>query len=247
MPKRKRLLINMIDSIGAVEEGDNSTAQMLFYKRATPEQVVVEELSENRPTVEPKKGARMADIDLSVLDEDTQAAFVALTAERDEALAKVAELEVEAVALTEIAAEDEADGVEKASPELVAKLRDELAQTAEALAKELGDRRVREWISKAEPFKDMLGNADEVGPVLEQIDRAVPEAAEKMVQWLTAASQRVDMAKLFAEAGNAGSETDPLSKQAEYVKAHPELEPSIAKSRFWIENPDAVAALREEA
>lgn len=223
-----RLYVDELVSVGMVNAGDNPGSEVVIYKSR-----------DNTPTPEPvvsitrKAGSLPTEgkvsMDLSVIeDADLRKSIEDEIVEKD---ARIAELEA--------AATPPDDPVEKADPEvqeLISKLREDLD-------KERSDRRTSEFVGKAEPFAMLLGKADEMGPVLDALEAAAPEAYEKLEHALTAASQRDELSKLFSEVGTGEGEgeSDPISKRDVWVEKNKTTSETVgqARKRYWSENPEA--------
>lgn len=148
----------------------------------------------------------------------------ASVADSTELEARIAELEAERTALTEmtnedlaalrgfeLAKRDETEDVMKNVPE---DIRKRLEDAEAAVAKMQKDARDRDFIAKAAEFGHIAGAA-EFGPVLEEIDRKAPEAAQKMVTYLKAAEARIAESNLFAEFGATGSDSETPGAKGE--------------------------------
>lgn len=186
-------------------------------------------------TAEQEKEHRMGDLDLSGLEEELREQIEAhITAEVEKQVAEQAP------------EPEEEEDVLKTAPEevqtLVKNLQDELA--SERLEKQR-----TEWIGKAEPLADLLGDAKEIGELLRELDAAAPEATGKLYPTLEAASQRLEMGELFKEKGKSGAEEPTYeSRRDAWVKENRTEGESLAEAnaRFAKEHPDAVRASREE-
>ena len=185
---------------------------------------------ENAPT---EPGVRM---DLSAIeDQELRKSIEDTIAEKDNQISD----------LTDQVDKVEADPTEDASDEVKAILKeqaDKLEKVTEDLAKERQERRTAEYIEKAKPLEVLLGKADDIGPVLAELAEAAPEAFAKLEAPLTAASQRKELAALFAEtgAGEGEGESDPISKRDAWVKENKKDTESAqqANARFWKEHPE---------
>lgn len=175
--------------------------------------------------------------------------------ETKELEARVAELETERQALTDMPIEeiaalrgddltkfakaDEVDDVMKGLPEDVRK---RLEDAEARVAKMEQDARARDFIVKAADFGH-IGGAAELAPVLEEIDRKAPEAAKALDTYLKAAEARIAESGLFAEVGAAG---DTGASDAPADKAAAMIEKFVADgmprheaiTKVFSENPD---------
>jgi hypothetical protein len=140
----------------------------------------------------------------------------------------------------------EPDPVDEASDEVKAVLKaqaDELDKVRKDLADERSARLTAEYVGKAEPLAGLLGDPQEVGPVLAELADKSPDAYAKLEGALVAASQREDLAKLFSEigAGEGEGESDPIDKRDSWVEKNktPDETPGQARARYWVENPEA--------
>ena len=229
------LFIKDIESVGAVDRGDNPEADILFWKRR--EATVTPDGGET-------KGPVMVDgFDLTGLPAETAEALSAhiekLAAERDAALAALPEEE----------------SVEKAldpdTADLIAKFQADLAEKDEALKVEKALRRDTESVAKVrqDGLETLLGKAEEVGPVLRTLEDAAPEAYASLYGNLVAAAQRVDLAKALGELGENKGETTPEELRDAWVKKQIASDPNAdihkLRAQFWTLNPDLVAESRE--
>lgn len=232
-----RLFVDELVSVGLVPDGDNPEAEVVIYKNRP-----VKEPGSNMTTKKTTAGSgpttREVNMDLSAIEDQDL---------RKSVEDKIAELESTISELTpeeEPVVKAESDQVQ----ELITKQQEEIADLRKDLDEERADRRTKEYVVKAEEFQGLLGSADESGPVLAAIADKAPEAYEQLEGWLTAASQRKDMAKLFSTlgTGEGEGESDPIAKQDAWVKANKQDGESDiqARSRFWTENPDAVEESR---
>lgn len=127
----------------------------------------------------------------------------------------------------------------------VAKAQAEKIETLEKrLADETAKWRAVDFAKRASEFEKMLGKPEDIGPVLDALEQASPEAYGKLETALKAAAGRVDLSKLFAEFGEgAGAEADPMTKRDAYVaKARQDgRTESVAALRkeFWDAHPEA--------
>ncbi|MFH2055879.1 MAG: hypothetical protein ABIJ61_07970 [bacterium] len=216
----RRLKIEEIDSVGAVDEGDNPPASLLFWKRRKAPVGGV-----------PEKGV-----------------FVAETVEPEE-LVKAAE-EIEAEAVSEpVEAVVEIEEVSK-QVEKIAEISAERDAAITALAEEVAKRQRSEWVEKAKPFELLLGSAETIGPALGKIADALPEEYARLEAAFKAALARQDLTKILGEVGkDSGESGSPADLRDRFVKEfrmlHPEATVEQARVRFWQDNPDMKQASRE--
>jgi len=158
--------------------------------------------------------------------------------------------------IAELSKEPDPDPVEDADPQVQALLKaqkEELAKVSDDLAKERKARRTAEFIQKAEPLGILLGKAEEVGPVLEELEGAAPEAYTKIEGMLNAALSRTELADILKEfgAGEGEGDNDPIAQRetfvkdfiTDYLKEHSEASREEAEvygnAAFWKAHPEA--------
>lgn len=196
------LFIKELFSIGAVDAGDNPEAEIVFWKKRK---------AKTPDGGETEKGDRMegllTDLDLSALPDDTRDELLLrvekLAAERDEALAHV---------------EPEPEPVEKQldpdTAELIAKAKADAEEARAELAIEKARREKGELVAKitGDGLDVLLGAADQVADTLAVIRDRAPEQFDTLYANLTAAAQRVDLAKtLGLEIGENPGEPEILT------------------------------------
>ena len=232
------LFIKDLVSIGAVDNGDNPDAEIVFWKR-------------RKAKGQPEQGAtesnRMIEgIDLTGVPEATAealtTAFEVLKAERDAAL--------EAVPAPTVEVE-----VEKALPDDVAELIAKATQEADIakaeLAVEVAKRRDAELVMKIrdDKLEPLLGAADEIAPNLRKLQEGAPEAFDAIYTNLMAAAQRLDLSDVLKEIGSNPGEADNsyegqrdayVNKRVAELKqpASPDLIIKL-RSEFAMTNPNA--------
>jgi len=301
---RFRLFVDKIVSIGAVGEGDNPEARILFSKRkfgseerdqaaargaAMPDgsyPILTEQDLRNaiqaigrakNPDAVKRHIIRRArtlgatgmlpeewtkdigkatreilmEFDLSALDDDTRTTveeFVAdVERQRDDALAEIAKLREE----------NDPEPVEKELPDdvqlLIKERDDRIAVLEETVEKARAEARDAEYVEKARELEPMLGNPDEVGPVLRRLADAAPDDTDSLLNMLKAAAQLPELASIFKEIGQAGGDeqVDVVAKRDEWVNDYMEknTDTSIHKARaaFWKAHPEYASQMREEA
>lgn len=234
-----RLFIDKIISVGAVPEGDDPAATITFFK-ASPHGE--EHTTPDRGTDDERED-RM-DFDLSALDEEIAKSVSEHVAALE---ARITELEAASV-------EPETDtDILKTAPdevrELVAKQQEQIADLAKALEAQAAEKRDAEFVAKAADL-GILGDPDEVGPVLGAIADAAPDAWGQLEAMLTAVAQRSDLGEVFKEYGRNEPTSDPMARRDAYVVKQRDLGDKRPvdelRAEFWAENRDAVRALREE-
>ena len=238
------LHVTELTSVGVVSEGDNPGAEIMFYKKRK---------DVNAVSVESMNGDEMS-LDITALPDEAQEHISELAKAAEDAATQITALEAQIAALTPTADVVEVE-VGKASDEvqtLIAKQREQLDEQAEALQVEVAKRRDTEFIAKvrSDNLEGLLGNADEVGPVLRTIADASPDAFEKLYAPILAAVQRVKLAKAFEELGSNDGDTDPIARQTAWVSKQKQDGTDRTDSQlrvdFWAAHPDAVAAERDK-
>ena len=214
----RRLKIEEIDSVGAVDEGDNPPASLLFWKRRKSEPVKGVFVAE---TVEPEelvKAAPVEEIEAEAVSEPVEAVveieevskqveeIAKISAERDAAITALAE---------EVAKRQRSEWVEKAKPfEL-------LLGSAETIGPALGkiaDQLPEEYARLEAAFKAALARQD--------LTKILGEVG-----------------KDSGVTGTPNERRDSWVK--EFRMLHPEATVEQARVRFWQDNPDMKQASRE--
>lgn len=245
----KQDLANAIKAFGRA--GNKEAAKRHIIKRARalgatemlPESWNVTKVSTSAGSATVNEGDGMP-MDLSAIDDADLRKSIEDAIEGLEA--QIAE---QAEKLTEL---DPPDPIEKADDEvrqLIEKERAERETLQKKLDEEVAKRRVSEFVAKARPLEALIGKADEMGPVLEELERKAPEAYAKLDGALTAASQRSELSALFAKYGTEGdAEGDPIGRRDAFVKSYLAENPGKseveARAEFWTRNPDAKQDLR---
>lgn len=238
----RRLTIVELDSVGAVDAGDNEPARIGFWKRRKHAPEVGETTL---------KGVLMPDESITQAEEGATPE----TVETDKGggagdLAK--QVEAEAVAEAAETAVEAEDLAKRALEEEVTKARQERDAAQAALAEEVDKRLNAEWVVKARPYELLLGPAVEVGPLFRKINETAPDEFTRLEAALTGAMARADLAKILSEVGkDADGETGTANEQrdqwvAEYRKANPTVNEADARGLFWKSHPEAKQASREE-
>jgi hypothetical protein len=218
--RRKRLTIDEIDSVGAVDEPDNPPASLLFWKRKPTEKTA------------PEAGA---DPEGVTMDEATETV-------------KVEEAEV--AKIEEVVADDPVELAKRQAAEEVEKARQERDVAVEQLAEEVSKRLDGEWVQKMRPFELLLGPAEVMGPTLRKIAAACPDEYTALEAALRAAAERANLAKILVEVGeNTGTTLSAVEQRDRFVadmrKAHPAMSEAQARAAFWEQHPEAKKASRE--
>ena len=226
-----RLHVDQIVSIGAVAAGDNEPSVIQFWKRKTIEPA---------PGPVNKKGDSMP-FDIASLSDEAREYVTGLQAQ-------VAELTETPVPLP--------DGL----PSLVTKRLDEQDATIEkervekaALAKEIADlreeRATEKYAARAAQLENLLGNREDVAPVLQAIAKDSPEASALLHEMFDTLIVKDVMAPLMAELGDSaavGSAKDQVAVfAAEIRKANPDVTLAAARAQAWSEHPELKALDRE--
>lgn len=232
-----RLFVNALKSVGLVGAGDDPEAQVTFWKSKDSEMRTTDpDVTKVLTSAEsaPGQGDSMPELDLSAIEsEDIRKAVETAIAAKD---AEIEDLKAQL--------EPDESPVDKADPEVQAILKaqqEEVAKLREELADEQKTRRVEKFTAKAAPMETLLGKAEEMGPVLEALEAADPDAYNKLESALVAASQREELAHLFKTLGHEGeSEADPISARDSWVaKNRNEGETEYdARARFWKAHPE---------
>lgn len=246
----KQDLANAIQAFGRA--GNKTAARKHIIKRARalgatemlPDGWDMTKMSTDAESAKTLQGDGMPEVDLSAIEDADLRKSIEETYDGQQT--RIAELQ------SQIDELNPPDPVEKADPEiqeLVKAQEERLAKAEEALAKERSERRRTEYIGKAKPLEMLLGKADEMGPVLAELAEAAPDAYEKLEGALVAASQRDELAKLFAKMGTEGEgEADPIGRRDAFVKSYladnPGKSEVEARAEFWKQNPDAKQDLR---
>lgn len=227
----KRLWVKSISSVGAVDAGDDPEAVMTFWKRKTTDESGVDDRkAKNMPDE-----FSLADLPLS----DEQA--VAL----DEHIAGVVKAAVDEAAIP-LPIVDEVDVFKNLDDEgkaALEELRKQADKNASELAEEIAKRRAAEFVTKAEPYKGLVG--DDGAEVLAGLP---DETATVVLGWLSKADEQIKAGNLFKVLGSDG-EGDVEAEKAAFVKQyradHPGEPVEKANAEFWKLNPDAIERSRE--
>jgi hypothetical protein len=251
--RRTRLQKLQVDRVDLVDVGANQHASIPLFKRADTNaggagdrSAIIDETvgSATSATVRKERGADVStDIQMS-----------------DEVAAYIEELQDEVTKLRKQVAGDDAPSIEdiaKGLPEEVRKAweadRVRAEEATAALAAERVEKRSAEFVAKADtmPF---LGKADEVGPVLQSLADAAPEAYGKLESLLEKAAPK--FGELFKESGTAALPATPgdpkaIIKGASAIAKADQLAAALvekeglteadAKAEVWKRHPDLYA------
>jgi len=247
----RRLHVTKLTSIGAVAEGDNPEAEILFFKSKQ------DEPREGRI----HRGGRMADdaIDLSSLDDDTKAAVEAHVAEAD---AKVAKLETQVSELeAKVPVVEEEEILPDDLPEAVAKrLADQEDRIAKAEAKAVAaeakvekaeDIRLTEMYTKrAVELQPVLGDPEVMGPVLKDLASSAPDSYPVLDTQLDTLVNMDGFNTLLREHGDNGATGRAVDQILVYAKEirkdDKDLTLAAAKAQAWQDHPELKTQAREE-
>ncbi len=228
-----RLHVKRLVSVGAVEIGDNPSAEILLYK------------SKSAESAEPRERDHMSRPDLSALDD-----AVRKTIEE-----YLDEIEANAVEEPEPVLTDLPEPVAKALAERDGEIVKE-REARESLQKELDtmrDEQLTERFEKrASDFVAVLGEDDEIGDVLKDLASAAPDAYAKLDVKLAEAVTMVEASDrlMFKELGTSNDESDPKVKHLAIAKTIYKEEKdefgtmALAKAEAWRRNPDLVTESR---
>lgn len=234
----RRIYLKTLESVGAVEAGDNPDAHIMLFKHRTDHV--------NAESVETTERQPMPDFDLSSLEPEV-------------AEAVQAHIEAEVAKALE---GDEPEVVPADLPEPVAKAiteKDEtIAKQAEALdglsakvAKMEDDRLTERFQTRAEALTSVLGNGEGAADVLKKLHLADPEAYAKLDERLGATAKILDsgdalMLKELGTASDGGSVEDRITAIAKEIKSeNPELTMLQARAEAWDRNPELKTQSRE--
>ena len=236
-----RLRINAITSIGAVEDGDNPAAKIMFWKRNDTSHI------EPVPGPEPvtKEGDSMT-FDIDTLDESGQAFVHELQQEIDGLKAK---LPVEEPALPDDLPEAVAKRLE-AQDTAIEKERVEKDRIAKELAALQDERATEKYTALAKATENIIGPADEVAPLFKAMGEAAPAEFDDLYARLGTLMALDGFEKVLQEHGQAsvgGTARDQINAHAQEIKKNdPTLTAAAARAQAWAENPDLVRQAREE-
>jgi len=227
-----RLHIRSIESVGAVEEGDNEPSKILFYKHRPP--------TEPEPGPVTKEGTKMP-FDISTLDEDAQAYVRGLQAQ------------VSSIEETPPLPDDLPEVVAKrlqAQDDAIEKERVEKERISKELADLLEERATERFTADAEAVAPILGKSDDVMPVLKELGTNAPEAYATLMAALRPLTSFTTLEKALGEYGTSQGGGSAIDQHAAFTteirKANPALSLADAKAQAWREHPELKRQLREE-
>jgi hypothetical protein len=230
-----RLHISEITSIGAVESGDNDLddQSILLFKSKS---------------IEPAPGLPVDKEGSMPFDIDT------LT---DEGKEFVAGLQAQVAALSEepAALPDDMPDVVKAkfdeNDATIAKMQSDNERVSKENAALRDEMATKTYTARAEALAVLLGDPDEVAPVLKALASDSPEAFGKLDAMFDTLIVKDVMAPLFKELGDSasdGSAMDQVSAfTAEIRKNSPDLSPADARAQAWRDHPELKTQAREES
>lgn len=135
---------------------------------------------------------------------------------------------------------------ENIPPEIKAKLEalwKEKEELRKALEAEIEQRKIREYIAKAEEFKNLPTNPQELGLILKNIAEKLPEDYEKIERLLKAADECIKSSEIFSEKGSSLGGTSDVWKKIEalaesYIQKDGRLTKEQAIAKVLEENPE---------
>jgi hypothetical protein len=131
----------------------------------------------------------------------------------------------------------------------IVKARDERDAAIKALADEVSKARWVDFAARAEKLEALLGPAKEVAPILDALEAKAPDAFADLEKRFTVALGRLELTKELGKPDQPEPDPDERKKAwvTKYVADHPDVTVYKARDLYWKLNPDALAALREEA
>lgn len=245
-PKKRRLWLSRLTSIGAVPEGDNPPAAIVLWKTKR-------DFPEGSREDMADRGVAMPDGSYPIPDKDAlrraiqafgraknPAATRAHIVRRARALGATDMLpeEWQQKGVDEVPDTDELEtvnvveeGPDAAETEIVEdeiakriedaeteirKAREERDAAVAALADEVAKRRHTDFLAKAAQYETLLGPAEETAPLLDRLEAADPDAYTELGKRLEAAQARVDLTKELGTSGDEG--TDPIRRRDAWVR-----------------------------
>ena len=231
-----RLHIDSLTSIGAVEDGDNPESKIMFWKRKTEEPA---------PGLVEKEGDSMP-FDVESLTDDAKAYITAEIAAGITAAAELVETpdplpdDLPDVVKSRLDAQDSTIEKERVEKEALAK---EVADLKDEMATE-------KYIERAKTLAPVLGDPDEMAPVLKALATADPEAFDVLDAQFDTLIVRDDFAKILTEYGDSaadGTAVDQITAHANEIrKTNPDLTPAAARAQAWRDHPELKAQSRKE-
>ena len=230
-----RLHITRITSIGAVTDGDNPESKIMFWKRTQSEPV---------QGLIGKEGDSMPfDIE-SLTDEgkvfvaELQSQIEALTVEETPAALPD---DLPDIVKSRLAAQDDAIEKDRVEKERLAK---DLADLRDEMATEKYD-------ARAEELAILLGDKDEVAPILKALATDSPEAFGKLDAMFDTLIVKESLAPLFKELGDTsvgGAAVDQISAFAVEIQKDAKETMTLvdARAQAWRDHPELKVQDREE-
>ncbi len=230
----QRLFVDSITSIGAVEAADNEPSKILFWKQQTlePVQGLIEKEGDSMP------------FDVESLTDEGKEYVAALQSQ------------IEALAV------EEEPSLPDDLPDIVKSRIDEMDETIEKdrvekerLAKDLADLRdemaTEKYDARAEELAILLGDKDEVAPILKALATDSPEAFGKLDAMFDTLIVKESLAPLFKELGDVsggGAAVDQIAAYAVEIQKDAKKEMSLvdARAQAWRDHPELKTQDREE-
>ncbi len=227
----RRLFVDKITSIGAVEQGDNPLSRILLFKSR-------EHDADSAATKE-----KEMDIDEMGLDLETR---TAINDEFEKLRAEIAELKGESADVMKDASESVRAEFAK-QQETIDALQKAADDQAAELEKERDAALTAELTQTASKFTELLGDADEAAAMLKVMG---DEAAGWLVSKLEAINGVMAKSVVFEEVGksDAGDPADQIAALAKQKQEdNPTLTDAQARALVRTERPDLKAAEREDS
>lgn len=246
---KNRLTDMVLDFVSLVPAGDDPMAQVVISKAASGPDPKEHDMGDaiSKDDLDPEvveyiEGLEGEVTDLTKTADEKDATIVALTAERDEAVAKSA-------TVSKSAEDQRSELLEKADPALRAFIEKQEKDMAEAtsIAKAERDARLdREYLSKAESMPMVAEDKSSFGSLLRRMADALdPKDMAEVEKHFVAANTQITKGNLFTEFGMGGAETtiskSVTSAAQELIKADPTLTMEQAQAKVYETNPDLLA------
>lgn len=236
----RKLRVTRIDTVDAGAQPD---ARIELYKRKeskVPDAPTVEDLQKQLDDV---KTAQEAAITKAVEDATKPLSdeLATLRKGKEEFEAAVAEIDDSADEATKLAKRLEGlpEEIRKSVEDQVAAIKKQADADRVKLEKIESENRSREFVAKAKDL-DQIAGAAELGPVLEAVDRLLPEdMAKALGTYLTGANARLGESELLKERGGntpVGDELEGLIKK--HMDATPGASREVAIAKALEERPD---------
>ena len=186
----------------------------------------------------------MVTFDFDGFSDDQKEAVESIFTEYENTIANLEQPEPVPVDVTKDASPELQELIAKKNDELVASYA-ELAEAQAVIAKAHQDARDTEFITKAATLKDVLGEVDVWGPILDKLEAGAPEAFAQLEERLTVAKAQIETGELFKELGNS---SDSPNKLEALTKAKMDLDSALtveqARVQVYLENADLVEEAR---